>query len=202
MRPKIYYPKYQIQENLYTDGKEWQTLDGVEYIGPYHRYTDGTVLTESVYSPLLSKNLEPYKEAVTSNSTIYDTLRPRVDYISPYYAAPVPTKEDFTNGLMFRYLLRPRNDKTSSSIIEIDKTQFDSWKVPKTGISEVLYDAIQIEWKLTGPEYDVDVNGLKVYGVRDTNFRILNLYEPVFSGVRNYLSNLVEYSVYDPLKKT
>jgi hypothetical protein len=198
MRPKLYYPKYQIQENLYTDGEEYQTENGEEYIGMYHKYLDGTVLTGAIYDRNLSKKLVPFVKSRESILSVYDTLVERKSYVSPYYSAPRPTKKDYDTSFMLRFFLRRRNSRSPGSIIEIDSEQFTLWQKPKSGISEVLYDAIQIEWKLTGPEYDVVVDGkVTEFGVSDTNKRILNIYERNFPGLRNYLTLLTEYSEYD-----
>ena len=61
-RLKAYYPKDQIIPGLYTNGQEWMLEeDDSEYIGSYHRYTDGNVVTLSEYIPNKSKFLVPYK---------------------------------------------------------------------------------------------------------------------------------------------
>ena len=62
-RKKIYYPDAQIEKNLYTRGKEWMFIDSwQEYIGYYHRYSNGEVYTEREWDPKRSRRLVVYKE--------------------------------------------------------------------------------------------------------------------------------------------
>ena len=72
-RPKIYYPKAKITNNLYTKGREWMYEDGKEYIGYYHKYADGLVLTEAFYNTIRSEKLIPYTDIQRQESNVvYD----------------------------------------------------------------------------------------------------------------------------------
>ena len=45
-RRKLFYPKNEQTLGLYTQGKEWMLVDGdKEYKGPYHKFSDGVVMT-------------------------------------------------------------------------------------------------------------------------------------------------------------
>ena len=57
IRPKIFYLDSEITFGLYTSGKEYMLPNGTEYIGWYHKYNDGMVMTESTYDINKSKFL-------------------------------------------------------------------------------------------------------------------------------------------------
>lgn len=192
-RNKIYYPASQIITGLYTNGKEWSLEDGTEYIGFYHKYMDGLVMTGPEYNEFDSVNLIPYSIFDKTAST-YDLLKPRYNFTAPEMAMPIPTENDYRNGKFTRYVIRKRNSDSYADIIEVDVNQFKSWKTANTGIDESLYIAITIEWKLTGPRFDSN----NMYGVEDTNRRIVHLKDNELPGLKFYLTNYIEHSVYSP----
>lgn len=208
LRNKLYYPQSHIITNLYTTGKEWMLEDGTEYIGFYHRYIDNTVLTEAVYNETVSKKLIPYISKIEQPTTfLYDSLKPRSRFKSPISIAPVPTLDDYKSGKFTRYFLRRRNFTSYQDIIEINKLQYDSWKISVGGIDSTIYNAIFIDWKLTGPlnDYKSDT-GLPIYGVFDTNKRIVELKDVTFPGLKSFLTDYIEYSIHskavnDDIKK-
>jgi hypothetical protein len=194
-RNKLYYPKSHIITGLYTTGKQWMLESNIEYIGYYHSYIDGTVLTGAVYNEMTSEKLIPYIDVIANPETVlYDTLKPRYTYTSPITKYPEPTLEDYKNGFFTRYILRRRNYKEFMDMMEIDLAQYQSWQRPKSGINETIYDAIQIDWKLTGPLTDAN----EVFGVQDTNRRLVLLKERTFVGLKNFLTDYIEWSVYSP----
>jgi hypothetical protein len=197
MRTKIYYPKAHITENLYTSGKEWMLETGEEYIGFYHRYIDSTVLTGAVYNEIDSKKIIRYISKVEQPvNYIYNQLKPFKTFKSPKYISIVPTFENYAEGKITRYFLRNSNSIEVSDIIEIDSNQFKQWK--KTEIDNTLYTAIELDWKLTGPRTDIVKDNTIVYGVSDTNQRIVELKSVTFTNLRNYLTDYLEYSIYSP----
>ena len=47
----MYTPDEQVEAGLYTDGKEWMTVEGFEeYIGLYHKYPNGAVYSEGTFN--------------------------------------------------------------------------------------------------------------------------------------------------------
>lgn len=199
LRNKLYYPKSHIVTNLRTSGGEWMLEDGTEYIGYYHRYVDGTVLTGAVYNRTESKKLIPYVHVISQpNNFIYNKLKKKEDYMNPHNTIALPTLDDYKEGKFIRYILRRRNFTGAHDLIEVDKTQFKLWKNPKGGIDGDLYDALELDWKLTGPLHDVfDAKGnRKEAGVYDTNERIILLKEKDFPGISNFLTDYVEFSVH------
>lgn len=199
IRNKLYYPKSHIITNLHTDGKEWMFEDATEFIGYYHKYVDGTVLSGAVYSRTESKKLIPYIDVVNDpTNVIYNSLKNKSSFKAPYTVYTIPSESDFEAGKIIRYFLRRRNLSTYEDITEIDKDQYKLWKQSSGGIDRTLYNAITLEWKLTGPLNDIR-EGLNVtYGVSDTNKRMVELKDSEFLGLKNFLTDYIEYTIYSP----
>jgi hypothetical protein len=197
-RKKIYYPKSHIITNLYTKGKEWMLESGEEYIGYYHKYIDQSVYTEAVYNRADSKKLIPYQDKFQQpENAIYSGLKKRLNYKTPYPITTTPTLDDYQKGKFTRYFLRRRNYSIYSDIIEIDENQFKLWRNPNGGIDESIYNAIAIDWKLTGPLNDIRQSESDIiYGVYDTNKRIVELRDNTFPGIINVLTDYIEYSIH------
>jgi len=203
-RARIYYPKSKIITNLYTLGKEWMLEDGTEYIGYYHKYLDGKVLTEAVYSKTKSKKLITYIDSTTQPlNLIYNKLKniTSVSAPSPVNVYSVPTLDDYSNGFFTRYFIYRRNFVSIfQDFFEVNEPQYKSWKKPKSGINEILYNAFSIEWKLTGPERDIIINGqIKEFGVYDTNRRLAFFYDNTYPHTSKILTDYTEFSIYSSL---
>ena len=203
IRNKIYYPKSHIVENLYTSGKEWMTEDGTEYIGYYHRYIDGKVATGAVYSNTQSVALIKYINVVTQpDNTMYNSLvKKSNNFTSPKQIIPIPTNDDYEKGKFVRYFLRRRNYSTFEDMLEVDANQFKLWERVGSGINENLYDGLSLDWKLTGPLNDITQSNNVVYGVADTNKRMVLLKDYDFPGLKSFLTDYIEFSVYSPYVK-
>ena len=198
-RNKLYYPKSHIVTNLHTDGKEWMFEDGTEYVGYYHRYIDGTILSGAVFNRTESKNLISYVSIVNDPiNVVYNSLKPKLTFKAPTTVYTIPELEDYEIGKIVRYFLRRRNLASYEDIIEIGKDQYKLWKKPSGGIDKNLYDAIAIDWKLTGPVYDIRDSVNIVYGVFDTNKRMVELKNKDFVGLKDFLTDYIEYSIYSP----
>jgi len=201
---KIYYPKSHIVTNLYTNGKEFMLEDGTEYIGFYHRYIDNVVSTGSVPHKSQSKKLISYIDQILQpGNLVYDKLikKPLPDFF-PFYILPIPDLDDYENGKFTRYFLRRRNYSTYEDIIEINKPQWKLWKKPNTGINENLYQGLELSWKLTGPLHDVPNTFNTEYGVADTNQRLVFLKDREMPGLKNFLTNYIELTIYSPYVKS
>ena len=196
---KLYYPKTHIVTNLHTSGKEWMFEDGTEYIGYYHRYIDGVKMSGAVFQQGYSKKLIPYLDIVSQpGNTIYDSLKKKQTYTAPYQTYPIPVIDDYEAGKIVRYFIKRRNFSTFEDIIEINKSQYKLWLRLGSGIDETLYDAITLDWKLTGPLYDVLDTANPSYGVYDTNFRMVQLKNKTFRGLKDFLTDFTELSIYSP----
>jgi hypothetical protein len=198
-RNKLYYPKSHIVTNLHTNGKEWMFEDTIEYIGYYHRYIDGTILSGAVFNRTESKNLIPYVSIVNDPiNVVYNSLKPKLTFKAPTTVYTIPELEDYETGKIVRYFLRRRNLASYEDIIEIGKDQYKLWKKTSGGIDKNLYDAITLDWKLTGPLYDIRDSVNIVYGVFDTNKRMVELKTKDFIGLKDFLTDYIEYSIYSP----
>ena len=75
-RRRIYYPEGSIQKGLYTEGGEWMTDDGDEWVGQYHKYTNtGEIYTKPVYVKDVSVKLVPlyiFSEQLAKNTFQYN----------------------------------------------------------------------------------------------------------------------------------
>lgn len=203
-RGKLYYPKSKVITNLYTPGKEWmfkKTLQ--EYVGFYHRYLDGLVLSEAVYGTK-SERLIPYVDPIIQPRTPeYDRLiaRPTVTIVTPRLAYNVPTVDDYNKGFYKRYFIYRRNYNDYLDFFEVDIEQWKSWKSEGTRtIDSNLYNAFTIDWKLTGPLRDIVVDGqIKTFGVYDTNRRLVFLSDKLCSFTSKLLTDYIEFSVHSLL---
>jgi hypothetical protein len=194
-RPRPYYPRAHVTEGLVTRGKEWMTEDGTEYIGPYHKYIDGFVMTNSTYNESLSKKLIPYKDQTTDkDSFTYDKIKP-IDitkHVSPKSKRITPSEDDLYAGSMKRYIVQRRNDV--NQIFEVDDKQFKTLTQSNKGLNGSLYKGIELLWKIKGPEYDIKVgNTIQTPGIIDTNRRTLINAETKLPGISNFLSDLTEF---------
>jgi len=199
-RTKPYYPKSSIINNLRTTGKEWMFVDGTEYIGLYHRYLDGLVMSGGTYNRLTSQDLIPYIDYTDQpNNQIYDALIPKPRYIAPEYQASIPTEKDFKNGQYVRYFLRLRTSTLTTDIIEVTKPQFTLYNKVGQGIEFELYTGVQVPWKLTGPLTDVKLEFGIDSGVSDTNRRTVLRLDQSMPGLKNFLTDYTEYTIYSKL---
>lgn len=203
-RNKLYYPKEQIQTGLYTTGKEWMTEDGMEYVGFYHKYLDGLVLAGAVYNKFTSVKLIKFIDVEIDRDVFrYSQLTKNETFSIAQYKAPIavypaPVQKDYKKGKFTRYFLKRRNG-TETDIIEIDVDQYESWISFNEGINENLYDAILIDWKLTGPIEDEGKAPDITYGVASTNRRVVELKNRTFKGIKYFLTDYLEWSIHSPL---
>jgi len=201
---KLYYPKSHIVTNLYTAGKEFMLADETEYVGFYHRYIDGVVNTGAVPHKSNSKKLIKYIDKIFQPyNLIYNKLiKKRLPESFPTQALVIPNLDDYENGKFTRYFLRRRNYSTYEDIIEVDKPQWKLWKKPNTGINEKLYQGLELSWKLTGPLRDIPNTFNTEYGVADTNQRLVFLKDYEMPGLKNFLTNYIELTIYSPYVKS
>jgi len=200
VRNKLYYPQSQIVTNLYTSGKEWMTEKGHEYIGYYHKYIDGKIASGAVYVKDQSVTLIKYIDHVVQpDNALYNSLiKTKFTPISPTQTIPIPTADDYEIGKFTRYFLRRRNYSTYEDIIEIDEAQFKLWKRTGSGIDTSLYQGLELQWKLTGPLNDITTTINTEYGVYDTNERLVLLKDYEMAGLKNFLTDYIELTIYSP----
>lgn len=214
-RKKLYYPENQIQRNLFTEGKEWMTLDDwKEYSGFYHRYATGEIFTEKDWDPIRSRKLVKLKKREDSYFRYLDLMHYVViggekkqiiggggnqfsRYSAPRAVKVRPSQIEQEDGVMKRYFIYKRNEP-SRVFFEVDKSQTANYDRDHSGINQYLYGLLEIPWKLSGPQFDVRRNGTLIQsGVYNTNQRIIERHSKKFPILKQILTNLVEHSKYD-----
>lgn len=204
----------EIQKGLYTSGGELMDYYNNEYVGAYHLYIGtGEIFSENDYIPNKSIPLKPLirelsnktiKEYLDTNSgtRIFGGAEYGVNtkiytpgkYISPTSHYPNVTEEDYNRGYIDRFFIKKRNDR-GNNVFEINDITYKS--ISKNGpVDGNLYIGIQLPWKISGPLNDVkDHIGITtIHGVKDTNRRLIAEAELKFKGIKNYLTDLLEFA--------
>lgn len=215
-RSKIYYHPSQFTNNLFTNGKEWMVLENwQEYIGAYHQYITGETYTESEWHPLKSTRLVRYKERSKSyfkyiEMKQYSKNRQGIKkqkinpfgkygiYTKPQPVIRIPTVDEFKDGKMTRHFAYKRNEP-GVFFVEIGPNQKIDYLRDGAGINKYLYNIIDVQWKLNGPEYDTfNSRGILIAsGVVDTNKRIILRISkklPIFVKI---LTDTRQFTIYD-----
>ena len=200
-----YFPKSRIIENQKANPGEMQTTLGKEYTGPYYITFDGKIFSgANPYAPgskplvraLLNKNEDDSNISPDLNNDDYNSLKPSnlAQLKDPKPFTPRPTPEDYKRGKITRYFARQRNG-TQFKIMEIDQTTYDNLSNNRGGLNSSLWKVISIFWQISGPLRDVRVNNIRTRaGIIDTNQRVLDNAEKSFIGIKQYLSDLQQFS--------
>jgi hypothetical protein len=202
-RLRAYYPDSSIEKGLLTNGKEYMTEDYLEYIGYYHKYTNGEVFSLYEYNEKNSVKLIPYDIAIINQNVKDVTFTKSTTYNPKNYTTPIiktvtPTIEDFKNKSSWeRYFIRKVNDK-DWGIRELTKEQYDRTQSNNRGeIDSFLFNTISIKWKLIGDMYDkYDNNNVLIGGVYNTNERTIKQTTLNFIGLDKYLTDPLEFTIY------
>ena len=174
-----YYPKSQINPNLYTNGGEYSlSTNGKNYIGFYYetstgeKYTGkdpnfgGNILLKetSTTDPSLPKNLSPNTSIVSLANDQEKYPDPYTDFDTSSYeklnddfsirALPSPyyskpTRSDRAVGEYRRYFAKKTNELI---YIEISKETYNKFKANDPTIASDLYDCLFLPWSLNNPE--------------------------------------------------
>ena len=199
-KKRIYYPESQIITGLTTDGGEFMTLDNIEYIGAYHKYSDGAIYTGGSYTSN-SKPLVKYRLNEPEVSLLYDKIAqrefPKKALLVP--KQPTLTEDDYKVGIMSRYIAVKVNDYVGNSMIEISEKDYNKFRIKKSSTA-YMYNLIEIKWKLTGPLNDVYDGDFRLKnGVYDTNKRIIESasQKPGLSCLKKAIVDYLQYTIYD-----
>ena len=202
-----YIPKSLVNNNLYTAGGEFNNPNGGDYSGSYHEQYDGSVFSgNDPYSPdrqLLTK--KPLKEELTkvpsiSENIAYSKLNQKNQDLYKYGLDPEPyfpviTNQDYKRGNIIRYFAKKANS-TPVQIIEISQGVFDDLSKKGGLYNYALWRTISVIWKITGPLQDSkDKYGVLRAGIVDTNQRLVEEANQSMRGIKQYLSNLIQFSV-------
>jgi len=199
----MYYPKSQIKTNLYTNGDEYQTPNGVPYIGSYWKTSSGKVFSgknpndtptiqlyvlTSPESSDSSFNLKINTEDKSPEILRYfslqniDPLNPPV-YKTPQYTLNIPIEEDYLNGSYTRYFAKIANRIV---YIEIDKPTYESLKSGDASYNFEDYKIFTLEWTLVGLDEE---------DVVQINFDLVEYYENIlqYPSFTDYFTNYAEF---------
>jgi len=204
-----YIPKKMTNNNLYTAGNQFiDPATGDTYTGSYHELFDGSVfsgktpndpssrklLTDNRNIPQDTKvinsfeNLK-YQRLNSSNQELYKYGKDPTPFI------PQPTGDDYKRGSIQRYFARKRNE-LPTRILEIDSSTYDDLSIQGGEYNYAMWDVTKIFWKISGPINDTkDKNGIQVAGIADTNQRLVDYTNKEFRGIKQYLSNLIQFSI-------
>lgn len=107
---------------------------------------------------------------------------------SPQPVTPVVTQSDATAGFIIRYFVKPVNDDTY--IVEVDLKQYERFK------KNFRFNTTKLQWKIVGKQETIKLqNGVNVYGVADINrIEVINT-DLTFKGIRNYITNYLDFWV-------
>ena len=198
-----YYPKSRIIENQKANPGEFTLPNGKDYTGLYYTTFDGKSFTgANPYSPN-SNSLIPVPPKIADiefiNPTVeeYNQLKllsSPLSLIDPTPYTPKPTDQDYKRGKITRYFARQRNG-TQFKLMEIDQTTYDNLDNRRGGLNYSLWKVISIFWQISGPLRDERVGNIRTRaGIIDTNQRVLDNAEKSFIGIKQYLTDLRQFS--------
>jgi hypothetical protein len=199
-----YYPKSRIITGKKANPGQFATSDGKPYSGTYYTTFDGNIFTGNDPTDPNSRqlltvpkfeNLNP-NISYSKDSINYRILNPFTfpNLINPVPFTPSPTEEDYKIGKITRYLARQRTG-TTFKIMEIDQATYDAFINVNTAETYALWKPIAIFWQISGPLRNERINNVTTRaGIVDTNQRVLDNAEKNFIGIKQYLTNLTQFS--------
>ncbi len=204
-----YIPKKMTNNNLYTAGNQFvDQATGNTYTGSYHELFDGTTFSGKTPNDpnsrkLLvdSKSISQTTKVITSNENLrYQQLNPSNQELYKYGKDPIafipqPTGNDYQRGSIQRYFTRKRNE-IPTRILEIDLNTYNDLDIQGGEYNYAMWDVTKIYWKISGPLTDTrDRSGIIIAGIADTNQRLVDYTNKEFKGIKQYLSNLIQFAV-------
>jgi len=190
-RLKTYYTADETTNNLFTTGKEWQTLDGVEYKGAYHRYLTGEIYTGAVWDYRTSKKLTRYESPITDNKDkTYKKLKSelKLTFSTPNVVNISITAQDIQRGYITRYFFKKYD---SANIQETDLKNYNV--IISNEADRKLYTTLTFKWYITGNQQDTYKNGVLVAGIVSKNSKIISQANQKLKGISNLLTNPLQY---------
>ncbi len=199
-----YFPKSRILTNQKANPGQFKTPDGKSYSGPYYTTFKGESFTgvsptSGNSIPLISTPLNVVNvnlDSDTIKKIEYNSLNSNlsINLINPTPFTPSPTEADYKAGKITRYLARQKNG-TTFRIMEIDKTTYEAFQNNTTKDNYALWKSISIFWQISGPLRNERTNNITTRaGIVDTNQRVLDQAEKNFIGIKQYLTNLTQFS--------
>lgn len=189
MRIRTFYMPDEIIANLYTSGGEFETEDGKEYRGMYHRYLTNEIYTESNWDPRLSKKLKPLIRKINKDTPYADLKRNlKTNFLQPTPALINVSQADRKVGYVSRYFLKKINE---SLFIEIDALQFKAWQNGR--IDPNSYFGVEIRWYVSGLVNDEKQGVVLIKGVYTKNTEQIAYAERFLPGISSILTDPLQY---------
>lgn len=199
-----YFPKSRILTNQKANQGQFKTPDGQPYSGLYYTTFKGESFTGPnpssgsslplINTPLMTDSVN--LDIDTIKKIQYNALNSNlnISLVNPTPFTPRPTVADYKVGKITRYLARQRNG-TTFRIMEIDQATYDAFQNNNTKDNYALWKSIAIFWQISGPLRNERVNNITTRaGIIDTNQRVLDNAEKNFIGIKQYLTNLTQFS--------
>jgi hypothetical protein len=171
----------EIITNLYTSGGEFETEDGNEYRGMYHRYLTNEIYTEANWDPRISKKLKPLIRKVNKDTPYSELKRNlKTSFLQPNPIVVSITQSDIKTGYIFRYFVKKLNE-----------LQFKAWQNGR--IDPNSYFGVQIRWYISGPVNDETQGVVTIKGVRTKNTEQIAYAQRFIPGISNVLTDPLQY---------
>ena len=156
-----FYPKSQIQQNLYTNGNEYiLSTTKEEYKGYYYEISSGkrytgkspndapNILLEPIVSPSGIPNTNTIPTITTDTFNVYSILnKPLPERTIPQFQQTIPTQKDQQLGVFSRYFCKKTNE---IKYIEINQTTFSQLQSKSPQIAWDLYQPVSTLWYIKG----------------------------------------------------
>lgn len=192
----MYYPKSQIQTDLYTKGEQLQLVSSKEeYIGYYWKTSkneyftgrnpqDGSPLKLELIPVALPSTLSTI--TIEQNNKVYNTLK-NIDtsktLLVPLYYKPSLTQEDYEIGYFTRYFAKKQNQNL---YIEVNKDTFNKLKTKNESYDYKSYLIFELNWQISGNKDRVQQTNKKIISSTERRLRI--------EGLTSYLNfNYLEF---------
>lgn len=189
MRIRTFYMPDEIITNLYTSGGEFETEDGKEYRGMYHRYLTNEIYTEANWDPRLSKKLKPLIRKINKDTPYADLKRNlKTNFLQPTPVLINVSQADRKAGYVSRYFLKKINE---SLFIEIDALQFKAWQNGR--IDPNSYFGVEIRWYVSGLVNDEKQGVVLIKGVYTKNTEQIAYAERFLPGISSILTDPLQY---------
>lgn len=155
-----YYPKSQIQVNLYSNNEYQKVVDNSIYTGPYWKTSKGEYFTGATPDFLPSEELIPVLNNKLENSDVTQPGFVPLPYnpgtiarTLPAYYLPSPTPENYQAGSFTRYFYRRINQPI---FVEISEEDYNLLKEKDTKYDWAVTNPFTVLWTIAGEEKHVE----------------------------------------------
>lgn len=200
-----YYPKSRVITNQKANGGEFISQNGKEYVGDYFTTYDGKYYTgknpqDVSVLPLIKINIpqSSTQQLIPSkDSLIFKNLnKGNIDLTDlkeplPFY--PTPTETDYKNNKIIRYFAKQRTIR-NFQIIEIDKPTYNDLFNLGGIYNYPLWKPTSLFWRISESLSKEITTHKFTETVSESNQRVINIKEKSFSGIKQYLINLEQFS--------